>query len=104
MEKSQIEKDNPMSWEEYEAFVGSVRYKDYRITIDPIAKRPGEVIIDYKYQAERPARPGEKYVKMIYPIKVISTRNKRPFTGFDSFDWRNQAYKKDLLKALKALP
>lgn len=101
--KSQLEKDNPMPWGKYKRFVEGIRYKDFRIKIDPIAKYPGEVILQYRYQAWRPARPGEKYTKMIYPIKVLSTRNQRLFTGFDSFDIRKQAYKKDFIAALKKL-
>lgn len=103
MNKTQLQKDNPMPWGKYKRFVEGIRYKDYRIKISPIAKYPGEVILQYRYEAWRPARAGESHVKMIYPIRVSSSRSKRPFTGFNSFDFRVQAYKKDFLAVLKKL-
>ena len=105
--KSQIEKDNPLSWSVYEKKINSIKYGHYTVVIDPIAKYPGSLEINYKYKAVRPNYIGSGLSghTLVYPFKVVSSRTKgRLFTGFDSLDLRVQCFKKDIVEALKKLP
>lgn len=102
--KTQIEKDNPKKWSDYKKFVESIRYKDYKIKIDPVAKYPGQLDIRYRYMAQRPNYEGSGVSghTILYPLRVEPKT--RLFTGFDNLmDFRIQCRKKDFIVALKKL-
>lgn len=104
----QINKDNPLPFDEYKKKVESVTYRGLSLKIDPTAKYEGSLEINYFYYID--LEKIKVNFKTDFPIrspriKIYPKRfSHRLFKGFDNFfDHRQQASKADVLRTLKEI-
>lgn len=91
-----------LSFREYKKLVESVKYRDFSISLSDVAKYPGELVLEYKYQIsclnwEGSGYPGTRIIFPAFPPLGVS---RKKFQGF-TFDNRNQLTKTALKKWLK---
>lgn len=89
-----------IKFKDYKKLVESIKYKDFSIKLDDIAKYPGEFFIEYKYEISCPnwENSGIPGTRIIFSAKPPYYSKK--FVGF-TFDKRQQLSKTRLTKWLK---
>lgn len=100
-----MRKQRYTSFDRYKKIVEGTKYKDFSIKLSDVAKYPGEIFIEYKYQISCPNWEGSGLpgCRIIYPAKApFYLLGERLFSGFSfDIDNRYQFTKKELFNWLK---